>query len=533
MRIPLGTTESDFRSALQEFANVVGSEWVFTSDEDVASYRDAYSPFIKQPDKMNVAGAAVSPTTVEQVQQIVRIANKYTVPLYAFSTGRNLGYGGSSPTYTGSVIVDLKRMNKIIEVNETEAYMIVEPGISFIEMHRHLQSIGSNLRLSAPQPGWGSPIGNAVDHGHGQASYNGDNFSMVKGLEVVLPNGELIRTGCGAVPNSKLWMHYEYGFGPYINGMFTQSNFGIVTKACFWLTPNWEVEQSFTIESDKSDDMQRYIDVLLPLRNEGVLQAWGITSPIRESGARNDGRRPHGPKAVYDLLKTPDGGSMAQWDDLGRSANLPAARGTGSTRGPAAVVKAQLDYAMDRIKSMGLPGTLKLQPPRYGKDYIGPLIDFGIIAIQELSHGHFYFSPIYKANAKDMFAINDTIRRVMIKHDDMDMLENFCWSGVRGATPDKYLLILLEMLVHDDVELNNRRLDLFRDLVKTCGENGWPEYRTTSYMQDIVASQYSFNNHSLLRFHESVKDALDPNGILAPGKAGIWPKRLRNVAHTS
>jgi (+)-pinoresinol hydroxylase len=236
MRVPRGTTESDFKKALQEFANVVGSQWVFTSDEDVATYRDAYSPFVGQPEKMNVAGAGVSPTTVEEVQQIVRIANRYKVPLYTFSTGRNLGYGGSSPTFTGCVIVDLKRMNKVVEVNETEAYMIVEPGISFIEMHRHLQSIGSNLRLSAPQPGWGSPIGNAVDHGHGAASFNGDNFSMVKGLEVVTPTGELLRTGCGAVPKSKLWMHYEYGFGPYINGIFTQSNFGIVTKACFWLT---------------------------------------------------------------------------------------------------------------------------------------------------------------------------------------------------------------------------------------------------------------------------------------------------------
>jgi 4-cresol dehydrogenase (hydroxylating) len=527
MRIPQGTSEADFKAALQEFTNVVGPDWVFTSDEDVAAYRDAYSPFVGQPDKMNVAGAAVSPTTVEQVQQIVRIANKYTVPLFAISTGRNLGYGGSSPPFSGSVIVDLKRMNKVVEVNETEAYMIVEPGLSFIDMHRHLTSIGSNLRLSAPQPGWGSPIGNGLDHGHGDASFNGDNFSMVKGLEVVLPSGELLRTGCGAVPGSKLWMHYEYGFGPYINGMFSQSNFGIVTKACFWLTPNWEVQQSFTIESDKTDDMQRYIDALLPLRNEGVLHGWGITSPIRESGAHNDGRHPYGPKEVYALLHSPEGGTVQQWDDLGRSSNIPAARGMGSMRGAAPVVAAQLAYARERLK--GLPGNFTVGKPIYGKDWLGPRIDFGIIAIQETSHGHFYFSPMFKAQAKDIFAINDTIRRVMIEHNDYDMLDNFCWSGTRGAGPDKYMLILLEFLVHDDIDLNNRRLDLFRALVKTCGENGWPEYRTPSYMQDIVMNQYSFNDHALRRFHETIKDAIDPSGILAPGKAGVWPKRLRKT----
>ena len=78
-----------------------------------------------------MASAAVSPTTVEQVQQIVGIANRYKIPLYAISTGRNLGYGGSSPNLSGSVIVDLKRMNRIIEVNTHEGYMIVEPGVSW------------------------------------------------------------------------------------------------------------------------------------------------------------------------------------------------------------------------------------------------------------------------------------------------------------------------------------------------------------------------------------------------------------------
>jgi 4-cresol dehydrogenase (hydroxylating) len=44
---------------------------------------------------------------------------------------------------------------------------------------------------------------------------------------------------------------------------------------------------------------------------------------------------------------------------------------------------------------------------------------------------------------------------------------------------------------------------------------------------DEVQKQFSFNNYVLRRFHETVKDALDPNGIIAPGAKGIWPKRLR------
>jgi 4-cresol dehydrogenase (hydroxylating) len=45
---------------------------------------------------------------------------------------------------------------------------------------------------------------------------------------------------------------------------------------------------------------------------------------------------------------------------------------------------------------------------------------------------------------------------------------------------------------------------------------------------DHIANTYDFNNHALWRLNETLKDAVDPNGILAPGKSGIWPKALRS-----
>ena len=59
-----------------------------------------------------LTSAAVAPDSVEQVQQIVRIANEHKIPLYPISTGKNLGYGGSAPILSGSVVGDLLRMNK-------------------------------------------------------------------------------------------------------------------------------------------------------------------------------------------------------------------------------------------------------------------------------------------------------------------------------------------------------------------------------------------------------------------------------------
>ena len=76
MATPPGISERDFARALSELRNAVGAELVFTSDEDLNLYRDAYSPF-KGEAEDRVPSAAVAPTTVEQVQAIVRIANAH------------------------------------------------------------------------------------------------------------------------------------------------------------------------------------------------------------------------------------------------------------------------------------------------------------------------------------------------------------------------------------------------------------------------------------------------------------------------
>ena len=107
MAVPPGVSERDFERALSEFEDAVGEEWVFTSDEDVDLYRDAYSIYKGEPED-RVASAAVAPYTVQEVQAVVRTANRYRIPIYPISTGKNLGYGGSAPNLSGSVVLDLK-----------------------------------------------------------------------------------------------------------------------------------------------------------------------------------------------------------------------------------------------------------------------------------------------------------------------------------------------------------------------------------------------------------------------------------------
>ncbi len=228
--LPPGVNRADFNKVLTAWRGTVGADWVFTSAEDVGLYRDAYSPYWDEPEE-KVASAAVAPQTLEQVQAVVRVANQYKVPLYAISTGRNLAYGGSAPVYSGSVVLDLKRMNQVLEVNERNAYALVEPGVSYLDLYEHITKLGADVWIDPPDPGWGSVVGNALDGGGGwTASPFRDHFGAHCGMEVVLASGEVVRTGMGALPNSKSWQHNRWGYGPWVDGLFRQGNMGVVTR---------------------------------------------------------------------------------------------------------------------------------------------------------------------------------------------------------------------------------------------------------------------------------------------------------------
>jgi 4-cresol dehydrogenase (hydroxylating) len=78
-----------------------------------------------------------------------------------------------------------------------------------------------------------------------------------------------------------------------------------------------------------------------------------------------------------------------------------------------------------------------------------------------------------------------------------------------------------------DPKVNATSRASFLKALKIAAERGWGEYRASPVFSDAVSDIYSYNGHALRRFTESLKDAADPNGILAPGRAGIWPKHLR------
>src|SRR2546423_13646018 len=110
-----GVSEEDFAQALSQFAAAVGAEHVLTSEEQLAEFRDPFA-FTTWDDY--IASAVVMPESVEEVQEVVQIANRLRIPLWTHGCGMNNGYGGPAPRVKGSVILSLRRMNRVLEIDE-------------------------------------------------------------------------------------------------------------------------------------------------------------------------------------------------------------------------------------------------------------------------------------------------------------------------------------------------------------------------------------------------------------------------------
>ncbi len=305
--LPPGLSDDDLDRALDAFAGAVGADAVLTSEDDLRTFRD---PFTYPTWDDYTASAVVMPTEVEQVQEIVRIANRFKVPLWPHSAGRNNGYGGPAPRLKGSVIVSLRNMNRVLEINEESAYAVVEPGVRWFDLYDAIQAGGHKLMLSIADVGWGSVIGNTLDHGLTYLPYGIDG-GMQCGMEVVLPDGDLLRTGMGAMSGNRAWNVYKRGLGPTPDQLFMQSNFGIVTKMGVWLMPYPEVYMPLWLRVWKDDDLGPVVDTLRKLMLDGTIRMvpqiinalparlgvlardrWHMgEGPIPDEGDRPDGAR--------------------------------------------------------------------------------------------------------------------------------------------------------------------------------------------------------------------------------------------------
>ncbi|KAK9784465.1 putative FAD-binding PCMH-type domain-containing protein [Seiridium cardinale] len=277
--LPPEVSQAQHDAAIREFVNILGSSFVLIG-EALREYIDPYELFESEAAR-KAPSAAICPSNNEELKASLLIANKYKIPLWKFSKGKNLGYGGPAPVVSGSIALDLYRMNKIIEVNDELHYAVVEPGVSFCDLYDYCEANRLKVWPSVPSLGWGSVVGNTLDRGVGFTP-TAVHHQHISGLEVMLASGELLRTGQFGISQSKSAHLSKFQFGPTIDGLFLQSNLGVVTKLGIWLTPQPQAYLSCYFDMPRFEDVGTIVDTFSGLRRNGVLPNMVYISNIVE-----------------------------------------------------------------------------------------------------------------------------------------------------------------------------------------------------------------------------------------------------------
>lgn len=253
---------------LKTLRGALGGNKVIADSADLERSSRTCIPYRQIPDIL------VYPESAEEVVLVVRIAKEFDVPVWPVSTGKNWGYGEKTACYPGGITLILERMTRIVRVDEELGYAVIEPGVTYKQLNDYLKNNQSNFWAdTAGTTQYASVLGNALDKGRGLTPY-ADHFGCLCGMDVVLPDGQILETGGGPQGNNQIRHTYKWGIGPYLEGLFGQSNLGVVVQAGIWLMPAPECFDFAAFEYTASEDkFGPFIDDLRKLVFSGALRS--------------------------------------------------------------------------------------------------------------------------------------------------------------------------------------------------------------------------------------------------------------------
>ncbi|WP_051162442.1 FAD-binding oxidoreductase [Nocardia brevicatena] len=259
-------TVSADTTAVDGWRRALGDGAVSTDPQVLARYQQNTSEYAER-DLL----AVVRPATTAEIQDVIRVARETGVAIHPISTGKNWGFGSALPVRGPVALVDLGRLDRIVQVDQELGVAVFEPGVTQYRLAEHLRSLGGEFKLNVTGSGRETSIvGNVLEHGGGHL---GPRMDELLGLEVVLGDGTLVRTGYWSfAEGEQRGLHYPLGLGADLRGLFVQSNFGIVTKMALRLHRNvhfQELALQFT-----GDALADIVDALRRLYDEGVVTGY-------------------------------------------------------------------------------------------------------------------------------------------------------------------------------------------------------------------------------------------------------------------
>lgn len=528
-------------AALAAMASVVGARNVLA--DDATCERHARSTAARPVRPL----ALVRPGNAGEVAQLVKIACAARLAVYPVSTGKNWGYGDGCALGAGQVILDLSRMNRIIRVDPELAYAVIEPGVTQHQLSSHLRERGYGLWADCTGAGPDtSYIGNIMERGFGHSPY-GNRLQHVAGMQVVLPSGELLETGFGHYRQARAAHLFPYGVGPFLDGLFTQSNMGIVTRLGIWLMPQAECVNHFLCSVPAHADIGPVIDALRPLRLDGTLRSiLHIGNDMRVfSGAGAFPREtvPEGarlPEALRADMRARSG--VGAWTVSGalygsreqvaaaRRALRRALRGTAgrpvfiserSLRAGALAARLLGDTGMGRrlrakvalgkslfAMNRGVPDG-RFLAGAYWRRRGGVPTSFPHKANPAQDNcGLLWVSPVLPLRGEDMLAVHDLAQASFDKYG-FDLFATFSMINERALGG-----VLTVAYDQDDPAETARARACHDEVFERMFEAGYIPYRVGNHAMGRLDPE----GDSYWRTVGAIKAALDPAGILAPGR---------------
>jgi 4-cresol dehydrogenase (hydroxylating) len=534
-------------AALEALRDALGADHVCTRPAELDQYSRCTIPWQSR------CSAVVFPGSAHEVSAVLKLAARFGLQVWPFSGGRNWGYSTTLAPNDGAVVMLLHRMNRILEVNDELAYAVLEPGVTYEQLNAHLKQHGHRLWVDCIDgTSQGSVIGNALDRGVGETPY-GDHFGNLCGMEVVLPNGDIVPIG-GDDHGPKTWHLHKWGVGPYLEGMFTQSNFGVVTRAGVWLMPQPEAYNSWVFEVKDDSHVPQVIDTFRELALQGIvntkLHMINDMVSLTVVMQRIDQHRPGGghltPEEVAELRRT-----------YGVSAMTCA----GGIYGTAAQVRLQrrilkralcahgrLLFISDRLLAVletvlaqaWKRPWLKAVVERLGGASLQVLdssphvhrILQGIPSDYFVKHAYYrskqrrpdkainpardgcgviWFAPILPFTSHDVMPFMARARQ-RFEEAGLDF-----WVAILLMNPRSVTCLMNILYDKDDAAESRRAAELYAALVADMRAASYQQYRA-----GLLAWPGLYADAApVARLNDSLKQALDPNNILAPGRYGI------------
>lgn len=243
----------ELQQVILELTNIVGSEHVVQSDELGSNTVGIHQEITAQ----------VSPANRDELISILKLANTCQIGVYPVSCGLNIGYGDLVPAQKNQIVVKLDRLNQVFDYDEELGQVSVEPGVTQQLLFEYLRDNQSDYFADMTGAGVNtSVLGNFTDGGIGHSPL-GHRRDNIVSLEVVLADGRIVNT-CE-----------QPAIGPDPNGLFVQSNFGIVVSLRMNLCKKPDCCEMFVATVDTDNDLAQAVNEI-----RGLLQLNTITSCV-------------------------------------------------------------------------------------------------------------------------------------------------------------------------------------------------------------------------------------------------------------